>query len=925
MNLPRHSITSHAITPIFNNAHFATIYNQDRESTKDTAEQRRRDDKQKGKQEKRLFVDGLNRNASSGHISKASFDSKSTSRPSSSSSSTINKGSKDEEREAKEKSKIDTNVNDEINRSDDGNMFACATNEGFFIAKTKPFRIIANRKFTALQGGLAHIALIDDSSLLVLVGGGRVPRFAPNKVILWDENAEYKVPIPSLKHSRLGSEDDEEALSEGTASPPPSTIFSLGREQSESRTDDLEAEVASHNEEEEAGLSTLEMSKTSNAVASGVLPGMLDDSVLSDGKSKNLKGDEEEEEDNMSSSQVFGDIEDDESEGTTDDDLKGSLTASTTQSKLEQSITSTATDSDDPFANLSKSDERMSTLDTEKGSIGTEYDDSIEESQIQHKIERGREVAELEFGEAVQSIRVETFCSNESNNHEGVAIEGDVNAHTSSQGHVKVCILVVILQTKAVIFEMGNHLHNNAVGEERLHSRKPQWGIRQRFVLDIHPDSNRCKAALSQIEKTNCALIALPGRQIGHVQLVCVEFSHTKRTSIHSSMAGASTIIAAHTNAIACLELSKDGRYLCTASDRGTILRFWSTVSTNKSSRSSNQRGTGNIDRIKTMAAGLLGELRRGSESARILSIAITPDNRFLAVASDKGTIHFFNLDALQNGVPLVNNNGEDVESSLKRFSSTQSTQQAGFKLSQRANRFLPNAIQNFAQQIPSSLLPQYFKSQWSFAQFRIRLQVFSGRMNDGMRHVKPPPERRKTASLAAVQKGKGRQGEQGMDDDDDGEGSDEESFESKKTFIGDAFVPDRARNLEGGWAQMRGRVNDIRKGERTIQEGIWLDWVYAKQFSNEKEDENFHLIAITSSGGLYRLAISTKRPATNPSTNSENEKQDASIASSSTILDMYRSDTSHSSKNSPNDAADIGSCTLVEHFRFGKRDEWLE
>ena len=284
MNLPRHSLTSHAITPIFNNAHFATIYDQDRESTNDTEERRRREDKQKGKQEKRSYIDSLSRNALSGHNSKASFDSKLTSRPSSSSSSTLNKGSKDEE---KEKSKTDTNVNDEKNRSD-GNMFACATNEGFFIAKTKPFRIIANRKFTALQGGLAHIALIDDFSLLVLVGGGRVPRFAPNKIILWDENAEYKVPIPSLKHSRLGSEDDE-ALSEGTASPPPSTIFSLGREQSESRTDVLEAEVPSHNEEE-PDLSTLEMSKTSNAVASGVLPAMLNDSVLSEGKTKSLKG-----------------------------------------------------------------------------------------------------------------------------------------------------------------------------------------------------------------------------------------------------------------------------------------------------------------------------------------------------------------------------------------------------------------------------------------------------------------------------------------------------------------------------------------------------------------------------------------------------------------------------------------------------------
>ncbi|PWN35864.1 uncharacterized protein FA14DRAFT_189798 [Meira miltonrushii] len=916
MNLPRHSITSHAVTPIFNNAHFATISNHDHQKTKESADQRSQD-RRKGKQEGRSSVN-LSRNTPSSHRSTASFESKaSSSRPSSSSSSTPKRVSKDEVKGEKDES-----------TSSQGNMFACATNDGFFIARTEPFRIIANRKFTALQGGLAHVALIDDSSLVVLVGGGRVPRFAPNKVILWDENAEYRVPIPSSTRSRLGSEDDE-ILSEGTASPPPSTIFSLGREQSESRTEEIEAEEDQQSpNEEEADRNTMEMSKTSNAIASGVLPAMLDDSVMSDSRPKSLKG---EEEGGMSSSQVFGDIEDDESEGTVDDALKRSSTASMIQSKSEKSITSAAADTDDPFAEpislsddlqaaMSKSDHSMSTLDAVEGFIDPDHDGPLEKSTIQYKIERGREVAELEFGEAVQSIRVESFCKNESSNNDLTG--GEENTQTSSQVKEKVCILVVVLQTKSVIFEMGNHLHSNSAAGEGQHATKPQWGIRQRFVLDIHPDSNRCTAALSQIEKTNCALIALPGRQIGHVQLVCVEFSHTKRTSIHSSMAGASTIIAAHTNAIACLELSKDGRFLCTASDRGTILRFWSTVSAGKPSRSSNQRVTGNGDRVRTMAAALLGELRRGSESVRILSIAITPDNRFLAVASDKGTIHFFNLDALQHGIPLTSGNREDGENSLKRFSSGQSIQQTGFKLSQRANRFLPNAIQNFAQQIPTSLLPQYFKSQWSFAQFRIRLQVFSGRMIDGMRHVKPPPERRKTASTVG-QKGKGRQG-LGMDDD--GEGSDGEDLDAEKTFVGDAFVPDRARNLEGGWAHMRGRVNDIRKGERTIQEGIWLDWVRAKQSSEEKEqeDEDFQLIAITSSGGLYRLAISTKRPV-NPNTTSEHERQDSSNASSSTILDMYRSDTSDSSKNPSTDAADIGSCRLVQHFRFGKRDEWLE
>jgi WD repeat-containing protein 45 len=39
-----------------------------------------------------------------------------------------------------------------------------------------------------------------------------------------------------------------------------------------------------------------------------------------------------------------------------------------------------------------------------------------------------------------------------------------------------------------------------------------------------------------------------------------------------------------------------------------------------------------------------LGELRRGIDHALIFSIAISPDNRLLAVTSDKSTLHIFDL-----------------------------------------------------------------------------------------------------------------------------------------------------------------------------------------------------------------------------------------------------------------------------------------
>ena len=64
---------------------------------------------------------------------------------------------------------------------------------------------------------------------------------------------------------------------------------------------------------------------------------------------------------------------------------------------------------------------------------------------------------------------------------------------------------------------------------------------------------------------------------------------------------------------------NKEGTILATASDKGTLIRLFDT-------------STGeNIQ-----------ELRRGSDNAEIYSIAFDNTNRFLAVSSDKKTVHIF-------------------------------------------------------------------------------------------------------------------------------------------------------------------------------------------------------------------------------------------------------------------------------------------
>ncbi|GME43287.1 hypothetical protein GTA08_BOTSDO12215 [Neofusicoccum parvum] len=122
---------------------------------------------------------------------------------------------------------------------------------------------------------------------------------------------------------------------------------------------------------------------------------------------------------------------------------------------------------------------------------------------------------------------------------------------------------------------------------------------------------------LKEFETTNnpfglCALnrdiVVFPGRTAGQVQICEIG---TRNVSI----------IPAHTSALRALSLSPDGSIIATASEQGTLIRLWSVGSCAK-----------------------LGEYRRGIDPATIFSIALSPSNAFLAVTSDKGTLHIFDL-----------------------------------------------------------------------------------------------------------------------------------------------------------------------------------------------------------------------------------------------------------------------------------------
>uniref|UniRef100_A0A8R1HMD6 WD repeat domain phosphoinositide-interacting protein 2 n=1 Tax=Caenorhabditis japonica TaxID=281687 RepID=A0A8R1HMD6_CAEJA len=126
-------------------------------------------------------------------------------------------------------------------------------------------------------------------------------------------------------------------------------------------------------------------------------------------------------------------------------------------------------------------------------------------------------------------------------------------------------------------------------------------------------------SAMSYDPTTAACYLAYPGYKTGTVQILNLN-TLTERES------KAPVVIEAHLTDITQIALNCQGTLVATGSTKGTVIRVFDA-------------------RTK----GMLYELRRGTVQAHLSCISFSPCSSYLAVASDKGTLHVFGIRDSEN------------------------------------------------------------------------------------------------------------------------------------------------------------------------------------------------------------------------------------------------------------------------------------
>lgn len=165
--------------------------------------------------------------------------------------------------------------------------------------------------------------------------------------------------------------------------------------------------------------------------------------------------------------------------------------------------------------------------------------------------------------------------------------------------------IVVVLENQVFVYEFS-------ASPNKLASYDTYTNSHGLADLSVYSSSPANQASADQGSE-KFQILAFPGRAIGQIQLVDVSPEGQEKNLV--------SIIKAHKASIRCISLNRTGTMVASASETGTIIRIHSTHST-----------------------ALLFEFRRGLDRAAITSMKFSPNDKKLAVLSDKHTLHVFDL-----------------------------------------------------------------------------------------------------------------------------------------------------------------------------------------------------------------------------------------------------------------------------------------